>query len=116
MTTCVGKSCSFGSFTARAFRKLLFIYVFSYFPFGFEGRVCDLIVSVSDHYLCFNFNGYFFLYFHALCYSASIEHSEPVHYDWEPVITFQQLSVVFVSKHYNAFWFCYIPFPLTFIA
>ena len=33
-------------FTARAFRKLLSIYVFSYFPFGFEGRICDLIVSV----------------------------------------------------------------------
>ena len=40
-------------FTARTFRKLLsmyvFSYVFSYFPFGFEGRIWDLIVSVSDH-------------------------------------------------------------------
>ena len=27
------------------------IYVFSYFPFGFEGRMWDLIVSVPDHYL-----------------------------------------------------------------
>ena len=26
-------------FTARAFRKLLSIYVFSYFPFGLEGRI-----------------------------------------------------------------------------
>ena len=33
-------------FTARAFHKLLSIYVFSYFPFGFEGRMWDLIVSV----------------------------------------------------------------------
>ena len=24
------------------------IYVFGYFPFGFEGRVWDLIVSVPD--------------------------------------------------------------------
>ena len=32
-------------FTARAFRKLLSIYVFSYFHFGFEGRIWDLIVS-----------------------------------------------------------------------
>ena len=40
-------------FTARAFRKLLSIYVFSYFPFGFEGRIWDLIVSVSD--LCLSF-------------------------------------------------------------
>ena len=39
-------------FTAR---KLLLIYVFSYFPFGFEGRIWDLIVSVPDHYLSFYF-------------------------------------------------------------
>ena len=47
MTTCLGKSCSF--------RKLLSIYVFSYFPFGFESRMWDLIVSVSDHCLSFYF-------------------------------------------------------------
>ena len=40
-------------FTASAFRKLLSIYVFSYFPFGFEGRMWDLIVSVPDHCLPF---------------------------------------------------------------
>ena len=40
-------------FTASAFRKLLAVYVFSYFPFGFEGRMCDLIVSVPDHCLSF---------------------------------------------------------------
>ena len=27
--------------------------VFSYFPFGFEGRIWDLIVSVPDHCLSF---------------------------------------------------------------
>ena len=32
-------------FAARAFRKLLSVYVVSYFPFGFEGRMWDLIVS-----------------------------------------------------------------------
>ena len=42
-------------FTARDFRKLLSIYVFSYFPFGFEGRMWDLIVSVPDHCLSFYF-------------------------------------------------------------
>ena len=42
-------------FTASAFRKLLSIYVFSYFPFGFEGRMWDLIVSVRDHCLSFYF-------------------------------------------------------------
>ena len=42
-------------FTASAFRKLPSIYVFSYFPFGFEDRMCDLIVSVPDHCLSFYF-------------------------------------------------------------
>ena len=36
-------------FSASAFRKLPSIYVFSYFPFGFEGRMWDLIVSVPDN-------------------------------------------------------------------
>ena len=31
-------------FTASAFRKLLSVYVFSYFPNGFEGRMWDLTV------------------------------------------------------------------------
>ena len=39
--------------TASAFRKLPSIYVFSYFPFGFEGRMWDLIVSIPDHCLSF---------------------------------------------------------------
>ena len=42
-------------FTTSAFRKLPSIYVFSYFPFGFEGRMWDLIVSVPDHCLSFYF-------------------------------------------------------------
>ena len=42
-------------FTARAFRTLLSIYVFSSIPFGFEGRICDLIVSVPGHCLSFYF-------------------------------------------------------------
>ena len=29
------------------------VYVFSYFPFGFESRMWDLIVSVPDHCLSF---------------------------------------------------------------
>ena len=44
--------------TASAFRNLLSIYVFSYFPFRFEGRIWDLIVMVPDHCLFF-----FFFYF-----------------------------------------------------
>ena len=50
MTTCLGIR-----FTAIAFRKLLSTYVFRYFPFGFEGRMWDLIVSVPDHCLSFYF-------------------------------------------------------------
>ena len=56
MTTCLGKSCSFG--LPRAFRKLLSIFVFSYFPFGVECRIWDLIVSVPDHRLSFYFDSY----------------------------------------------------------
>ena len=40
-------------FSASAFCKLLSIYVFSYFPLGFEGRMWDLIVSVPDHCISF---------------------------------------------------------------
>ena len=42
-------------FIASAFRKLRSIYVFSYFPFGFEGGMWDLIISVPDHCLSFYF-------------------------------------------------------------
>ena len=48
MTTCLGKSCSFGL-------TLLSVYLFSYFPFGFEDRMWDLIVSVPDYSLSFYF-------------------------------------------------------------
>ena len=54
MTTYLGKSCSFGLLRVP-FHKLPSIYVFSYFPFGFEGRMWDLIVSVPDHCLSFYF-------------------------------------------------------------
>ena len=33
------------------------MYVFSYFPFGFEGGIWDLIVSVPDHCLSFSLGG-----------------------------------------------------------
>ena len=39
--------------TARAFRKLLSVYVLSSFPFGSEGRIWELVVSVPDHCLSF---------------------------------------------------------------
>ena len=43
-------------FAASAFRGLSSICAFSYFPFGFEGRIWDLIVSVPDHCLSFYLN------------------------------------------------------------
>ena len=43
--------------TARVFRKLRSIYVLSSFPFGFEGRIWDLIVSVPGHCVSFYFTG-----------------------------------------------------------
>ena len=49
-------------FTASTFRKVSSIYVFSYFPFGFEGRIWDLIVSVPDHCLSFYFPTDFTIY------------------------------------------------------
>ena len=52
MTTCLGKGCSFG------LRRVPFVnccHVFRYFPFGLEGRMWDLIVSVPDHCLSFYF-------------------------------------------------------------
>ena len=42
-------------FTANAFRKLPSVCVFGCFPFGFGGRMWDLIVSVPDHCLVFYF-------------------------------------------------------------
>ena len=45
-------------FAASAFRKLTSVYVFSYFPFGFEGRMWDLIVSVPDIAYLFTFEGF----------------------------------------------------------
>ena len=47
-------------FTTSAFRKLLSVYVFDYFPFGFEGRMWDLIVSFPDHCSSFYFTLLFF--------------------------------------------------------
>ena len=52
MTTYLGKSCSF------CLPRVSFVNCrqFMYFPFGFEGRIWDLIVSVPDHCLSFYFD------------------------------------------------------------
>ena len=54
MTTGLGKSCSFG-LPREPFVNCCQFMVFSYSPFGFDGRMWDLIVSVPDHCLSFYF-------------------------------------------------------------
>ena len=61
-------------FIASAFRKLPSIYVFSYFPFGFEGRMWDLIVSAPDHCLSFYFVTAYFPC--AKCFSSNAKKSQ----------------------------------------
>ena len=53
MTTCLGKSCSFGILCV--FRKRLSIFVCLSFPFGFEGGMWDLIILIPDHCLSIYF-------------------------------------------------------------
>ena len=52
MTTCLGKSCSFGLPRVLFVNCCQFIY---FVPFGFEGKTWDLIESVPDHCLSFYF-------------------------------------------------------------
>ena len=60
-------------FTASAFRKLQSIYVFSCFPFGFEGRMWDLIVSVPDQCLSFYFTLHFLI---CICLKRMLRHDK----------------------------------------
>ena len=46
-------------FAVRAFRKVLSVYVLSYFHFGFEGRMWDWFLSVPDHCLSLYFDNIF---------------------------------------------------------
>ena len=52
MTTYLVKSCSFGLPRVPFVNCRQFMYLVISF-FGFEGRMCDLIVSVPDHCLSF---------------------------------------------------------------
>ena len=53
MTTYLGKSCSFGLSRVPFVNCRQFMYLV--IPFGFEGMIRDLIVSVPDHCLSFYF-------------------------------------------------------------
>ena len=54
MTNYLGKSCSFCLPRVPFVNCRQFMYLVI-FPFGFEGRIWDLIVSVPDHCLSFYF-------------------------------------------------------------
>ena len=51
MTTCFGKSCSFG-IQCVSFVDVLSVSVCSSFPFDFEGGMWDLIVLIPNHCIC----------------------------------------------------------------
>ena len=55
MTTYLGKSCSFGLPRVPFVNCRQYIYLVIS-PFGFEGRMWDLIVSVPDRCLSFYFD------------------------------------------------------------
>ena len=55
MTTYLGKSCSLGLLRVPFENCRQFMYLVI-LPFGFEGRMWDLIVSVPDHCLSFYFS------------------------------------------------------------
>ena len=50
MTICLGKSCPFGLLCVSFVNVYQFLCV-SFFSFGFEGGMWDLIVLISDHCL-----------------------------------------------------------------
>ena len=54
MTTCMGKSCSFGLLCVSEWAFVKFC-VYPSFPFGFEGRMWDVIVLIPGHCLSFYF-------------------------------------------------------------
>ena len=55
MTTCLGKSCSFG-LVCLSFVNVYQFSVCPSFPFGFEGGMLDLIALIPDHCLSTLFN------------------------------------------------------------
>ena len=55
MATCLGKSYSFGLPRVPFVNCCQFVYLVI-LPFGYEGRIWDLIVSVHDHCLSFYVN------------------------------------------------------------
>ena len=57
MTTCLGKSCSFG-LLRMTFVSVCQILCVSSFPFGIKGRMWVVIVLIPDHCLSVYFTSY----------------------------------------------------------
>ena len=55
MTTCLGKSCSFGLLSVCVLHERLSICACVSLSFGFEGEMWNLIILVPDHCLSFYF-------------------------------------------------------------
>ena len=53
MTTCMGKSCSFGLLYVSCVKvyECVCVCARAFSPFGFEGGISDLIVIIPDHCL-----------------------------------------------------------------
>ena len=49
MTTCLGKSCTFGLLCVSFVN--VYLFVCPYFPFVFESEMWDLVVLIPDHCL-----------------------------------------------------------------
>ena len=65
MTTCLGKSCSFGLLCVSnvGFVKCC---VRPHFPFGIEGRMWDVIVLIPGHCLSIYFTS---IFSHFICFA-----------------------------------------------
>ena len=100
MTACLGKSCSFG------LPRVLFVnccqfFVFSYFPFGFEGMMWDLIVSVPDRCLFFYFALLFLVNLYNTChrlFSLPLVSLE----SYDLYLSFFRAALIILNQSYNA--------------
>ena len=74
MTTCLGKSWSFGLLTCLSWALVKFCVCPS-FPFGIEGGMCDVSVLIPDHCLSIYFSRHIVFLFE-MNFQRSFEDSE----------------------------------------
>ena len=85
--------------TASAFRKLLSIYVFSYFPLGFEDRMWILIASVPDHCCSFYYTRQkFYSAVHFFFNFLKNQKNSPVSVD---IHRQADMAVILITKGFN---------------